>query len=125
MTFMFKQISLREASPVKIEARIKVLMIDDAIRHVSVAGVEFAIRRIDQVLMILDNGHRGRAERLLDTGLVVPTRVLKRKPGRFAACRDNEGGCMQDHIYTPGALYVARASTGTKCNAPLMEVSRM
>lgn len=29
---------------------------------------------------------------------------------------------MQDCIYTPGALYVARASTGTKRNAPLMEV---
>ncbi|KOC67535.1 Esterase FE4 [Habropoda laboriosa] len=29
---------------------------------------------------------------------------------------------MQDRIYTPGALYVARASTGTKRNAPLMEV---
>lgn len=77
------------------------------------------------LLTVPDNGHCGRAWRLLDTGLVVSTRVLKRKPGRFAACRHNEGGCMQDRIYTPGALYVARASTGTKRNAPLMEVSRM
>jgi len=80
--------------------------------------------------MIRDNSYRGRAERLLNIRLDVSTRVLKkknkRKPERFALSRHNEGGRMRDRIYTPRALYVARADTaGTKRKTPLMEIGRM
>jgi len=62
---------------------------------------------------------------LLNTRLDVSTRVLKRKPERLAP-RHNEGGRMRDRIYTPWALYVARASTAsTKCKTPLMEIGHM
>lgn len=63
---------------------------------------------------------------MLNTRLDVSTRVLKRKPERFAPRRHNEGGRMRDRIYTPRALYVARANTAsTKCKTPLMEIGRM
>lgn len=72
--------------------------------------------------------HHGRAERggLLNIRLDVFTRVLKRKPERFTPRRYNEGGRMRDCIYTPRALYVARADTAdTKRKTLLMEIGRM
>lgn len=63
---------------------------------------------------------------MLNTRLDVSTRVLKRKPERLAPRRHNEGGRMRDRIYTPWALYVARASTAsTKCKTSLMEIGHM
>lgn len=63
---------------------------------------------------------------MLNTRLDVSTRVLKRKPERLAPRRHNEGGRMRDRIYTPWALYVARASTAsTKCKTLLMEIGHM
>lgn len=50
-----------------------------------------------------------------------PREFGKREPERFAAgSRHNEPRCMRGRIYTPGALYVARAGTATKRDAPLM-----
>lgn len=50
-----------------------------------------------------------------------PREFGKRESERFAAgSRHNEPRCMRGRIYTPGALYVARAGTATKRDAPLM-----